>query len=198
MILNVAICLFQSKIRKLVVSRDNLFSNHAYEIIFERNLIRLSAELIAQSSVRRNLFRSVLCTDKFRGNILFRKIFSAARLAFWAKSIPAQLGPLETLTLGPSINRTPLPLQIGFYSSTPLAAIFFFPAPFFLTVAAGSSAPAPMASSPPHGRRTGSRRLLRARQRWSSFSLARACSSRASVHGACSLQESSRRPFSSP
>jgi hypothetical protein len=44
---------------KPIKSQDELFSNHAQVIIFERNQIRISTELIAQLSVRPNSFRSV-------------------------------------------------------------------------------------------------------------------------------------------
>jgi hypothetical protein len=39
---------------KPIKSQDDLFSNHARGIISEQSEIQLSAELIAQSSVRRN------------------------------------------------------------------------------------------------------------------------------------------------
>jgi hypothetical protein len=39
---------------KPIKSQDDLFSNHARGIISEQSQIQLSAELIAQSSVRRN------------------------------------------------------------------------------------------------------------------------------------------------
>ena len=42
--------------------------------------------------------------------------------------------------------------MLGFYSPTPLAATFFLPASFFLTVAAGSSALLPWSSTPPAAR----------------------------------------------
>ena len=51
---NITIRLLRLKIRKPVISRGNLFSNHARGLISERIQIRLSAELIAQSSVRPN------------------------------------------------------------------------------------------------------------------------------------------------
>ena len=61
------------------------------ELFSEQIQIRLSAELIAQSSVRRNLFRSILCTDKFRGNIFIpENKLAQPEFVFWAKPIQAQ------------------------------------------------------------------------------------------------------------
>jgi hypothetical protein len=77
--LNITIRFLRLKIQSQSNLRTIYFPITRRELISERNQIRLSAELIAQSSVHRNLFRSVLCTDKFRGNILFRKMFSATR-----------------------------------------------------------------------------------------------------------------------
>jgi hypothetical protein len=69
--------------------------------MFERNQIRLSDELIAQSSVRQNSIS--LCfgvqTDS-AGAFLFQKIFSEARPSVLGQAQPSPFGPFETLTLG--------------------------------------------------------------------------------------------------
>jgi hypothetical protein len=76
---------------KPIKSQDELFSNHAQVIIFERNQIRLSIELIAEPSVRPNSFRSVFSVaTNSAGAYLFRKIFSAARFRILGQPNPAQ------------------------------------------------------------------------------------------------------------
>ena len=87
-----------SLLRLKIQSRLNLrtiyFPITCRELISERNQIRLSAELIAQSSVRRNLFRSVLCTDEFRGSIFIRKNNLAQPVCAFGPAQTSPIGPI--------------------------------------------------------------------------------------------------------